>query len=185
MTSKHVKCHLDVLNNFHCQYSWVSQQGNPREIFSRFPTRKFWHMVFLLETFSWFPSGNLADVMYLFLLFPVKEIHRRFPGLGKAAGLGICHFSWGRKSNNSGSEFPTKLSLCKGRRQHFFIIIAYFRFTSVKAVRGWKFICKDRGEGGGEWHYLYIVKIEIFHPVLTPSLPKWGPKKSEDGAKGD
>ncbi len=47
------------------------------------------------------------------LEFPSKEIqgkssvgfqiHRRFPGLGKVAGLGICRFSWVRKSNNSGS----------------------------------------------------------------------------------
>ena len=48
-----------------------------------------------------FPDGNLQ---YLFLLFPAKEIHRRFSGLGKAAVLRTCRFSWGRKSNNSGSD---------------------------------------------------------------------------------
>ena len=31
-------------------------------------------------------------------------------------------------------------------------------------------ICKYRGEGGGKQFYLYIVKIENFHLVLTPSL---------------
>ncbi len=32
-------------------------------------------------------------------------------------------------------------------------------------------VCKDGG-GGGKWLYLYIVKIENFHPVLTPSPSK-------------
>ncbi len=64
-----------------------------------------------------FPVGNLQLVskwkpcrcypwsclLYLFLLFTVKEIHRRFPCSGKAAVLRICYFSWNRKSNNSGS----------------------------------------------------------------------------------
>ncbi len=32
------------------------------------------------------------------------------------------------------------------------------------------FARKDRGEGGGKKRYLYIVKIEMFHLVLTSSL---------------
>ncbi len=71
----------------HCQYSWVSQQGNPREMQGKSSVG--------------FQQGN-SDAWIS--AFHVKEIHRRFSCLGKAAVLRICYCSWGRKSNNSGSE---------------------------------------------------------------------------------
>ncbi len=33
-----------------------------------------------------------------------------------------------------------------------------------------KFVRKDRGGGGGKLVYLYIVKIEVFHQILTVFL---------------
>ncbi len=45
----------------------------------------------------------------------------------------------------------------------------HFMFTAVITGRRGKFICKDKG-GGSKWLYLYIVKIDNFHPVLTPSI---------------
>ncbi len=50
------------------------------------------------------------------------------------------------------------------------VVLACFLFATIINVRGWKLICKDRGKGGGKKCYLYIVKIENFHPVLTSSL---------------
>ncbi len=70
------------------------------------------------------------------------------------------------------TNFPTPLSYMRVESSFSFIILRYFLFETIIRVRGWKFTCKDRGEGGGKQSYLYIVKIEIFHPILTPSLSK-------------
>ena len=57
-----------------------------------------------LPVFLGFPArkskGNAREI---FSRFPTRNSDTWFPGLGKAAVLGICRFSWGRKSNNSGS----------------------------------------------------------------------------------
>ncbi len=69
---------------------------------SRIPERLFILIPIVCTEFPQLgkPSRHLLQ---LFLLFPVEEIHRRFPGLGKAAVLRICRFSRDRKSNNCGS----------------------------------------------------------------------------------
>ncbi len=57
--------------------------------------------VYLKLSLSWteFPWVGNSECLAVaaFTVFSVKENHRRFPGLGKAALLGIWHFSWNRK----------------------------------------------------------------------------------------
>ena len=50
-----------------------------------------------------------------------------------------------------------------------FIQMECFLVVTDVTDLGRKYVRKDRG-GGGKGLYLYIVKIENFHPVLTSSL---------------
>ena len=97
--------HLSELTEFNeagnqCQYSWVSQQWNPREMQGKSSVG--------------FQQGN-SDTWFSCwkpsVDFPVETLQLlwRFPDLGKVATQGICRFSWGRKSNNS--EIFSKLSV--------------------------------------------------------------------------
>ncbi len=75
--------------------------GNPQETFSGFPLGN--PVAIVIENYN---QTNIAELLAIAALaiFPVKETNRRFPGLGKAPLLGIWHFSWNRKPNNSGSD---------------------------------------------------------------------------------